>query len=282
MICSPNVEKLSVENPVENNQLGFSVAEKHLGISSLLNPAEMESPDRLALVTYLSLFYELFHGSQPVALPTGAEHDSKAKKPTVSKSSHEKSTKKMGTGEVTSTETSTSSKKPTSTEKHIISSEKKSSEKSFTSSQKQLTSPEKQVTSDKKSLSVATSSTSSQKSITTSEKQVASSQKPFAPSEKQATSAEKATSLQTASTVSAEKQISLTKKSNSPIPTVGKPGASAETLVEKQITTTDKCTASAESEQVEPPPKKKSKKKRFRLFSRKKKSLATATPSIER
>ena len=97
---------------MENNQLGFSTAEKHLGISSLLNPAEMGSPDRLALVTYLSLFYELFHESQPVTILTDAEHDLKAKKPTTS----EKSTvsmKESATGEVTS------NKRPTATVKHV-------------------------------------------------------------------------------------------------------------------------------------------------------------------
>ena len=285
IICSPNFEKLSAENPVENNQLGFSTAEKHLGISSLLNPAEMGSPDRLALVTYLSLFYELFHESQPVTIPTATEHDLKAKKPTTS----EKSTvsmKESATGEVTSI------KKPATTEKHVtVTSTKKvkSTDDSFTSSQKPLNSSEKPVNFGKKPVSIAASSTSSQKSITTSEKQVASSRKPFAPSEKKVSSAEKPISVENISPVSAGKQISSAEKraststsTNKRVATTEKPGTPAETLVEKQVTSADKCTASTENEQVEPSPKKKSKKKKFRLFSRRKKSLATATPSIER
>ena len=68
----PDIKKLSPENSVENNQLAFSVAEKHLGISSLIKPAEMDQPDRLALVTYLSLFYELFQDSKPATPPNEA------------------------------------------------------------------------------------------------------------------------------------------------------------------------------------------------------------------
>jgi len=45
----------------------FSVAEKHLGISSPLNPYEMKHPDQLALVTYLSYFYDIFHDKDPVS-----------------------------------------------------------------------------------------------------------------------------------------------------------------------------------------------------------------------
>ena len=298
---------------MENNQLAFSMAEQHLGISSLINPAEMESPDRLALVTYLSLFYELFHGSQPVTLPTGAEHDSKAKKPKVSHENSTISTKKSATSEVISTETSTSIKKPTSTtEKQVTSTEKlKSTEQSFTSSRKPS---EEQASSDKKLVSVATSSTSSQKPVTSPEKQVSSSQKPFTSSEKHVTSAEKFKSVEKSSQKPLEKQVTSAEKPSSvekssrklfissivstenqassaetqatstsrQVTTIEKPGTPAEKLVEK-VASAEKCTTSAETEQVETPPKKKSKKRKFRLFRRnKKKSLATATPSIER
>ena len=51
---------------MENNQLAFSLAEKHLAISSLIKPTEMKKPDKLALFTYLSLFYELFEDAEPV------------------------------------------------------------------------------------------------------------------------------------------------------------------------------------------------------------------------
>lgn len=45
----------------------FSVAEKHLGISSPLNPYEMKHPDKLALFTYISYFYDIFHDKDPVS-----------------------------------------------------------------------------------------------------------------------------------------------------------------------------------------------------------------------
>lgn len=54
---------------MENNQLAFSLAEKHLAISSLIKPTEMKKPDKLALFTYLSLFYELYEDAEPVELP---------------------------------------------------------------------------------------------------------------------------------------------------------------------------------------------------------------------
>lgn len=53
---------------MDNNQLAFSLAEEHLAISSLIKPTEMKKPDKLALFTYLSLFYELFEDAEPVEL----------------------------------------------------------------------------------------------------------------------------------------------------------------------------------------------------------------------
>ncbi len=57
--------KLSPKESIENNQLAFSVAEEHLGVHKLLKPEEMARPDKLALFTYLSLFYELFVNAEP-------------------------------------------------------------------------------------------------------------------------------------------------------------------------------------------------------------------------
>lgn len=68
LLHSPNFDKLRPENSVENNQLAFSLAEEHLAISSLIKPTEMKKPDKLALFTYLSLFYELFEDAEPVEL----------------------------------------------------------------------------------------------------------------------------------------------------------------------------------------------------------------------
>ena len=67
-VYSPNFHQLNPEDSIGNNQLAFSLAEKHLAISSLIKPTEMKKPDKLALFTYLSLFYELFEDEEPVEL----------------------------------------------------------------------------------------------------------------------------------------------------------------------------------------------------------------------
>lgn len=330
IICSPNFEQLSEENPSENNRLAFSVAEKHLGISSLIKPEEMVHPDRLAFVTYISLFYELFYNSQPATLPTGAECDSKIKKSTTSKSSVEKSEKspiKLVTSEVSTfakspvsvEKASTSYLKSSSSKKWVNSSEKlKSLEESTTTSQNSFTFSKKQVSSVEKPEAVEQSSTSSPKSaiipgeqgrLESSQHTPTSSQIPFTTPKKKVTTGEKVESKQastssqrsfTSSTkkasssekfLSLEKSTSSSKKPFSPtekqVTSVGKSaavnklGTSDEKLVEKQVTLAEKCATSVQDEPIITPSKKK---KRFRLFSRrkKKKSLATAIPSIER
>ena len=164
LTCSPDVKKLSPDDSMDNNRLAFSVAEEHLGIASLIKPTEMEKPDRLALVTYLSLFYELFQDSHPVTPKTASGNTlevspvkvnpTSTKEPTPSKgikSSHEKlasSSKKQDT------QTEKPFYKPaTSTQKSVVkepaaNTSRKTHESIEKSHKKQDTLSEKQAVSD--------------------------------------------------------------------------------------------------------------------------------------
>uniref|UniRef100_A0A6G4ZWP7 F-actin cross-linking protein n=1 Tax=Rhipicephalus microplus TaxID=6941 RepID=A0A6G4ZWP7_RHIMP len=59
--------KLKKENPLDNLNLAFDVAEKHLNIPRMLDAEDMNStakPDERAVMTYVSCYYHAFHGAQ--------------------------------------------------------------------------------------------------------------------------------------------------------------------------------------------------------------------------
>lgn len=65
-----DISSLKKDNIYYNNELAFTIAEKHLGIPSLLDPADMvkyEVPDRFSILTYLSQYYRVFSSQEPAS-----------------------------------------------------------------------------------------------------------------------------------------------------------------------------------------------------------------------